>query len=394
MIKNNSIIEPLKDNAEKDKIYLIKEILSYIKNIITDDKLLQNLWIKGEISDYKAHNNGHIYFKLKEEKSILDGVIFNYKNKDLGINLEDGMKVVIKGKINTWNSSYQIIVEQIHSEGKGEIYFKFLRLKEKLQKEGLFAEERKREISRFPKVIGIVTSPEGAVIHDIIRVIKNKYPHVKLLVYPSLVQGDRAKETIVKGLEVLNNLSVDTIIIARGGGSFEDLMPFNEEIVARSIFNSKIPVISSIGHEGDVPISDLVADKRAPTPSMAADMAVPNKRDIVLILNNSEKGLRKWIVNSVNYKKQLLDELIGKKEFRQPYSILEFYQKELQSVKHRLNDLSPYSILNRGYSIVLQEDRIITSTKDINKGDTLSIIVKDGTINTEVKNKDGKRKDI
>lgn len=376
---------------QENKIKSVYEITNHIKGIVESDKTLQNILVKGEISNFKLHGNGYTYFTLKDEKSEINCVIFN---QEFDFEPADGVKVVVRGNIGTWRSSYQIIIEEIHLEGKGELYFKFLQLKEKLQKEGLFDKKYKRPIPNYPKTIGIITSLEGAVIKDIIKIIKNKYPHVKLLIYPSLVQGDGAKDSISKGIVILNSLPIDTIILARGGGSFEDLFSFNEEIVARAIFNSKIPIISAIGHEADVTIADLVADMRASTPTAAAEMVVPSEETILKFLSDGETSIISWIKGLLTRNYQSITELSNRKIFRKPQSILETYNQEYQIVEHRLNDLNPYSVLNRGYSITMNEDQIVSSITNINDGDILSTIVKDGTIDSKVKSKNEKRKVI
>ncbi|MEK6889368.1 MAG: exodeoxyribonuclease VII large subunit [Nanoarchaeota archaeon] len=370
------------------KINSVYEITRQIRKTIESNDNLQNIWVRGEISNLKLHNNGCSYFTLKDEKSEIKCVVFN---QEFNFEPKDGIKVVVRGRISVWKSCYQIVVEEINLEGRGELYFKFLQLKEKLQKEGLFEEKYKKSIPIYPKIIGIITSLEGAVIYDVIKIIKNKYPHIKILIYPSLVQGDEAKNSISRGIELLNSLTLDTIIIARGGGSFEDLFPFNEEIVARAIFNSRIPIISAIGHESDVTIADLTADKRASTPSVAAEISVPSEKDILKFFRDWETSLLIWVKNLMDRNNKLLKELSNRKIFRKPNTILETYDYKYSVVNNRLNDLSPYSVLNRGYSITMKKGEIISSVRDINGGDLLSTVVKDGTINSKVKNRDEKR---
>jgi len=249
------------------KIYSVDEIATYIKSLIEQDKCLQHIWVTGEISNFRCSNKGHIYFSLKDEKSIIDCAMFQRAAQHLVFTPQDGMKVIVEGYVDVYKprGSYQIIIEEMKLTGQGELYIKYLQLKAKLEKEGLFRNEHKKPIPKYPKTIGIVTSLEGSVIHDIIKVTKRRYPHVKIIIFPSLVQGNEAKHTIVRGIEILNKINVDIIIVARGGGSFEDLWSFNEEIVARATYNSKIPIVSAIGHETDFTIIDFVADKRAPT---------------------------------------------------------------------------------------------------------------------------------
>jgi len=393
-----------------NKIYSVDEITTHIKNLIEQDKILQDILISGEISNFRHFNQEHMYFSLKDENSILGCAMFRRANQDLEFMPKDGMKVVVKGHIEVYKlrGTYQIIVEEMYLKGKGELYLKFLQLKRKLKKEGLFEEEHKKSIPRYPKSIGIVTSLQGSVIRDIIKVIKRRYPHVKIIIYPSLVQGNKAKYTIVKGINSLDQIDVDVIIIARGGGSFEDLWPFNEEIVARAVYNSKTPIISAIGHETDIMITDFVADKRAPTPSAAAELVVPNEIELSNNLLNLENKLYKKTIGVVESYRQRIYYIIDRPIFKKPFSIIEEYKQFLdekgiqikQMMKHKIeilkgdlkifdgkiNALSPFSILNRGYSITLKGEEIISSIKNINSGDIISTIVKDGKINSKVKN--------
>ena len=416
---DSSAVSFKKENFEKidehltsgAKIYSVDEITTYIKNLLEQDKSLQNFWIKGEISNFRHSNNIHMYFSLKDESSIIECAMFQRANKDLEFAPEDGMKVIIKGGVDVYKlrGRYQIIVEEMYLAGKGELYIKFLQLKAKLEKEGLFKEEHKKPIPKYPKAIGIVTSLQGAVIQDIIKVIKRRYPHVKILIYPSLVQGNEAKYNLVKGIEVLNSINLDIIIIARGGGSFEELWPFNEEIVARAIYDSKTPIISAVGHETDFTIADFVADKRAPTPSVAAEISVPDVREILGLFVHLEKRLCKQTFSILEIKKQAVNQVTSRPVFKKPYMIVDTYKqnidekfiklkqtiinkteilkREIKGLDGKLSALSPYAILERGYSITMKKDKIISNTKNINRGDIISTIVSGGKINSRVQNK-------
>lgn len=399
------------DLKPNTKIYSVDEITTYIKNILEQDKGLQNFWIKGEISNFKHSNNIHMYFSLKDENSIIECAMFQRANQNLEFMPEDGMKVIIKGNIDVYKprGKYQIIIEEMYLAGKGKLYIKFLQLKAKLEKEGLFKEEHKKSIPKYPKVIGIVTSLQGAVIQDIIKVIKRRYPHVKIIIYPSLVQGNEAKYNLVKGIEVLNNINLDVIILARGGGSFEELWPFNEEIVARAIYNSKTPIISAVGHETDFTIADFVADKRAPTPSVAAEIAVPDVQEIFGLFVHLEKRLCKQTLSILEIKKQAVNQVTSRPIFKKPYMIVDAYKqnidekfiklkqiivnkteilkREVRGIDKRLNALSPYAILKRGYSITMKKGKVISNTKNINAGDIISTIVSNGKIKSKVQNK-------
>jgi len=393
------------------KIYSVDEITTYLKDLIEQNEILQNIWIKGEISNFKYHNKKNMYFSLKDENSIIKCAMFERANQDLEFMPEDGMKMIVRGSIEIYKSwgSYQIIVEEIYLTGKGELYVKFLQLKEKLEKEGLFRSEFKKSIPKFPETIGIVTSSDGAVIRDIIKIIRRRWPYIKLIIFPSLVQGNEAKHMIVKGIEILNQINVDVIIVARGGGSFEDLWPFNEEIVARAVYDSRVPIVSAIGHETDTAIIDFVADKRAPTPSAAAELVVPNGEEISSNLSNSENRLYKQITRIIESYKQQIYYMISRPIFKRPFSLIEEYNQvldektihleqvvinkieilrgEFRGFDGKLNALSPYAVLDRGYSITMREDEIISSIKNINRGEIISTIVKDGIINSEVEKK-------
>jgi len=397
------------------KIYSVDEITTHIKNLISGNEILQDFLVSGEISNFKHSNKGHIYFSLKDESSIIKSVMFDRRTQDLEFTPKDGMKVVVKGHVDIYKQwgTYQIIVEEMYLKGKGELYLKFLQLKSKLKKEGLFDEEHKKPILKYPKKIGIITSSQGSVVHDIIKIIKRRYPYVRLLIFPSLVQGGEAKHTIVNGITVLNQLDVDVIIIARGGGSFEDLSPFNEESVARAVYNSKIPIVSAIGHETDFTIIDFVADKRAPTPSVAAELVVPDKIEIFGNLVNLKKELCNHVMKVVESYRQQIDYIMYKPVFKNPFSLIEeskqwldekenhlkraiinkieILKRESKIFEGKINALSPFSILNRGYSIATSGEKIISSIKDINSGDVISTIVKDGEISSKVENKNENR---
>ncbi len=406
----------MKTNLKPDtKIYSVDEITTYIKNLLEQNRTLQNIWVKGEISNFKHSNNTHMYFSLKDENSIIDCAMFQRANQNLEFVPEDGIKVIVRGYIDVYKPKgrYQVIIEEMHLEGKGELYIKFLQLKAKLEKEGLFKEEHKRPIPKYPKIIGIVTSLQGAVIHDVLKVIKRRYPHVRIIIYPSFVQGNEAKYTVVRGLKILNNLNVDAIVIARGGGSFEELCLFNEEIIARAIYDSKIPTISAIGHETDFTIADFVADKRAPTPSVAAEIVVPNEIEIFNNLINLKNRLCKHVIKIAESYKQQIYYISNNKIFRKPFCLIDEYKQtldektiqfkqiiinkteilkmELKGFDGKLNALNPYAILDRGYSITMKKDKIISSIKNINEGDVISTIIKDGKIDSKVKNKNERK---
>ena len=386
----------------------ISEVNSYIKRILTNDAILYNLKVKGEISNFKVHSSGNVYLSLKDEKSKINCVIFkNNYNKDL--HLDNGSKVIANGYISLYerDGSYQLYINDIEIEGLGNLYIEFNKLKEQLSEEGLFDIKYKKSIPSMPKSIGVITSETGAVIRDIINVIKRRYPKVNIKLYPVNVQGSQSKYDICEGIKFFNNKNnVDIIIVGRGGGSIEELWSFNEEIVAREVFNSKIPIISAVGHETDFTICDFVADMRAPTPSAAAEIATPNLVDLEYKLDNIKDRLNGSVINQVNLDKNRIDyvfEKIG--NYLKLYTIKDkitqidkIYDKinfeientisiESERLKNTgiiLHNLSPLATLDRGYSIVHKEGEIINSIKQIKLKEELDIKLRDGNIKCNV----------
>ena len=286
----------------------VSEANSYIKRILINDPILCSLKIKGEISNFKVHSSGNVYLSLKDQNSKINCVIFR-NDYDKSLNLENGTKIIANGYISVYEreGSYQLYIKHIEVAGIGNLYIEFNKLKEKLQKEGLFDYQYKKPIPKIPKSIGVVTSPTGAVIRDIINVTKRRYPKVHIKLYPVKVQGQGSKEEICEGIKFFNEVHpVDTIIVGRGGGSIEDLWSFNEEEVARCVFESKIPIISAVGHEIDFTICDFVADMRAPTPSAAAEIATPSLEDLHFKLDNIQTRMNKSLSNIVEYDEQKL----------------------------------------------------------------------------------------
>ncbi len=401
----------MKQIKENTKIFSVDEITTNIKRILESNPNLQDVWIKGEVSNFKHPNEKHMYFSLKDENSLIKCAMFYRANNELDFEPKDGMKVVVRGSIDVYKvrGSYQIVIEEMFLHGKGELYLRFLQLKSKLEKQGFFAKEHKKNIPKFPKTIGIATASKGSVIRDIINVIKRRYPHVKLILYPCSVQGEEAKYTIVRGIEALNNLEVDVIIIGRGGGSIEELWPFNEEIVAKAIFNSKIPIISAVGHETDFTLSDFTADVRAPTPSSAAEIAVPNQKEINASLVKYKQRIYNQIYKIIKRKKEKIETIENRPLFKRPYLLVDPYKQildgkiekiqnimikkteilkaRIEGLNGKINALNPESILERGYSLTMRNDKIISSINNINEDDVISTIVKDGEIKSKVKEK-------
>ena len=409
----------------------ITQLSKYLKYKFDEDVNLRKVYLKGEISNFKAHTRGHYYFTLKDENSRINAVMFSSSTSKLKFMPIDGMKVLVEGKVTVYEATggYQIYVSDMLEDGIGNLYIAFEQLKEKLAKEGLFDKERKRKITKMPKKIGIVTASTGAAIRDILTTLKRRYPICETILFPALVQGEKAAEDIVKKIEIANTYDIDTLIVGRGGGSIEDLWPFNEEIVARAIYNSKVPVISAVGHEIDFTISDFVADLRAPTPTAAAELAavdintvneyletskIRNYNAINNIINNlkekisnlKESYVLKKPGNIYEVKEQKLDMLIDKlnininniieknkvllfkyKEsyiLNNPEMLYKFKSQHLDNIISKLQVLNPMNTLKRGYSITKLDNKVVSSIKNIKKDNLLTIKLKDGIIDTKV----------
>ena len=406
----------------------------YLKNKFDTDPNIQTLGLKGEISNFKGHTRGHLYFTLKDEGSRINAVMFStYANK-LNFVPKDGMKVLVVGRVSVYEPTggYQIYVNEMISDGVGNLYLKFEELKKKLSNEGLFNQEHKRPIPKFPKKIGIVTAPTGAAIRDILSTIKRRFPSTETILFPALVQGDLAAPDIVKQIKKADEYNLDVLIVGRGGGSIEDLWAFNEEIVARAIYDAKTPIISAVGHEIDFTISDFVSDLRAPTPTGAAEMAVPNIIDVKNFINQLNIRLNKDISNIIefnkkrldNYKtnyvltnplatfeikeqkldtlidnlnnkiknildnnKKRLDNVMKNYTINNPDTILNRYNNTYELLLNKLNLLNPLNILSKGYSVVKKDNNVIKDIKDINIKDKLNIKLYKGNINVIVEGK-------
>ena len=410
----------------------VGELTKYIKGIIDDNTYLNKVYIKGEISNFKYHTRGHFYFTLKDEKSRINAVMFSSSVKNVKFTPTDGVKVLVSGRISVYEATggYQIYVDDMIEDGIGNLYVAFNQLKEKLSKEGLFDVSHKRKIRRIPKKIGIITASTGAAIRDILTTIKRRYPVCETILFPSLVQGEYAKDDIVKKINLANTYTdIDTLIVGRGGGSIEDLWPFNEEIVARAIYNSRIPVISAVGHEIDYTIADFVSDLRAPTPTAAAELAVPDITTIINYLDSAKQRSTNAILNICTNKKKSLNKLEDSYVLKKPtviYEVLEqkldnlidnlnnkmnniieiykvrvfelsnsyvFYNKDivlkpkidkLGHIIHKLEILNPLSTLKRGYTITKVDNKVVSSIKSLKKDDILNIEFNDGKVISKV----------
>ncbi len=415
-----------------DREYItISELNHYIKGIFDDNIFLNKVYLKGEISNFKAHTRGHLYFTLKDEGSRINAVMFSYQTGSLKFEPVDGMKVLVTGKIAVYEPTggYQIYVSEMEQDGLGNLYIEFEKLKKKLAAEGLFDKDKKKAIPKTPRRVGIVTASTGAAIRDILTTIKRRYPICETILFPSLVQGADAAKDIVKKIEIANTYDIDTLIVGRGGGSIEDLWPFNEEIVARAIYNSKVPVISAVGHEIDFTIADFVADLRAPTPTAAAELAVPNIDTINTYLENAISRSTLSINNYLDNKRGQLSALTSSYILKKPTAMYEVKEQSLDYLIDRLNNsisknldnvkvrlyklvnsyvltnpdilykfkgqnlshlinklevLNPVNTIKRGYAIVKKEDKVISSVKKIKKDDIINIELKEGKINAKV----------
>ena len=382
----------------------VTDLNKYIKNKIDGDEMLNNVLVKGEISNFKNHYTGHMYFTLKDESSLIKCVMFKSYTTHLSFMPKDGMKVMVLGSVAVFERDgiYQIYAKAMKEDGLGSLYTAYEELKKKLEQEGLFAESHKKKIPFMPKTIGVLTSNTGAVIRDIINVSTRRNPGVHIRLYPVPVQGPGAAEKIAEGIKFMNeNKLADVLIIGRGGGSLEDLWPFNEEIVARAIYDSELPIISAVGHETDFTIADFVADLRAPTPSAAAELAVANIEDVretLKLYNNRYKvALKKKIeLMRLSYEKCMARPAYKNptQKINEQYMVIDMKVKALQNsmmlklkeaktsfVKEtaKLDSLSPLKTLTRGYSIVTEQDgKIIKSVNDLNSGEKVNLRLSDG----------------
>ncbi len=367
----------------------ISELNGYISKTIKGDPILQGVYVEGEVSNLKFHSSGNIYFALKDDYSKINCMIFK-ENQDLDRTFKEGDKVVCKGKVNYYDKdgSITLIVTHLEKKGLGELYKQFLELKARLEKEGLFDFDKKKPIPQMATKIGVISSATGAVIRDIYNVIKNRFPKVEILLYPSAVQGETASMDIISGIEFFNkekkSSRVELIILARGGGSYEELMPFNDENLAYSIFHSKIPIISAVGHETDFTIADFVADYRASTPSMAAELAVPKLTNIMEDLESKLKLINREMHNKTMFYQENLNGM--KNSLNQIMeSKLSNHELMLNSQKAQLMLLNPLNLLERGYATVYsEEEKPIIRANEVKMEDVVNIRFFDGTVKAKI----------
>ncbi len=420
----------------ENKYLTVSAITRYLKAKFDLDENLKTVFLKGEISNFKAHTSGHLYFSLKDEGSKINAIMFRNNASKLDFKPADGTKVLIKGRISIYEATgnYQIYVDEMTEDGVGNLYVAFEKLKKKLGEEGLFKQEHKLQIPKFPKKVGVITASTGAAVRDIITTIKRRFPICEVILFPTLVQGENAKEDIVKNIKQAENYNLDVLIIGRGGGSIEDLWAFNEEIVARAIYDCKIPTISAVGHEIDFTISDFVADLRAPTPTGAAEMAVPDLPTLENNINQLNIRLKEAINKKVKYQKLYLDSIKSSFVIKNPMIMYEnkkqtidlmatkvkelimrkyatnkeklnfirnnyiftkpemLYQTDKQNIKtiiEKLQLLNPLNTLNRGYSITYCNGKVVKDIKDIK--DEVSIKLHNGSFTAKVIEKEGEK---
>ena len=390
-------------------VYSVKQVNAYIKNMFTQDFMLNRIYVKGEVSNCKYHTSGHIYFSLKDESGSIACIMFAGNRNGLGFRMQDGQQVIALGNVTTYerDGKYQLYTKEIILDGAGLLYEKFEALKRELGEMGMFAEEYKQPIPKFAKRIGIVTAPTGAAIRDIKNVSSRRNPYVQLVLYPALVQGDGAAESIVKGIQMLDAHGVDVMIVGRGGGSIEDLWAFNEEIVARAIFECKTPIISAVGHETDTTIADYVADMRAPTPSAAAELAVFEYHALENYLDEKRLKLKRTLYQKIQLTRMQLERYRVKMNYLHPRTKLQKQQQrsldteqkmrsamenKLGMAKQRLaikieqmKGLSPLAKLNQGFSYVTSESgKVVKSVEHVSANDSLKIYVTDGIVKAKV----------
>ena len=390
-------------------VYSVKQVNAYIKNMFTQDFMLNRIYIKGEVSNCKYHTSGHIYFSLKDESGSIACIMFAGQRNGLAFKMQDGQQVIVLGSVTTYerDGKYQLYAKEIILDGAGLLYEKFEALKKELGEMGMFAPEYKQPIPKFAKKIGIVTAPTGAAIRDIMNISARRNPYVQLILYPALVQGDGAAVSIVKGIEMLDKHGVDVIIVGRGGGSIEDLWAFNEELVARAIFECRTPIISAVGHETDTTIADYVADMRAPTPSAAAELAVFEYQALENYLEELHLKLKKALYQKVQLERMKLERYRIKMNYLHPRNKLREKQQRSVEIEQKLCNImekklnlakqrfaiyiervkgaSPLAKLNQGFSYVSSEEgKVVKSIEHVQPKDRLTIYMTDGIVKAKV----------
>ncbi len=392
-----------------NSVYTVSQANQYIKNMFNQDFLLNNISVRGEVSNCKYHSSGHIYFSIKDRNGLLSCVMFAGKKRGLDFKMEEGNKVIVSGNINVYerDGKYQLYADKIEKEGTGDLYKRFIELKNELEEMGMISDEYKKEIPKYSMNVGIVTASTGAAIQDIINISKRRNPYIKLVLYPAKVQGDGAADTIVNGIRCLDSKNLDVIIVGRGGGSIEDLWAFNEEKVARAIFECNTPVISAVGHETDYTIADYVADMRAPTPSAAAELVVFEYNKLCEKISSYEENMRYRIDIKIRNYRNTVNDLLWKLNKMSPANNIQSKRQrladleirlydsinrktserrhQLELLTERLNGLSPLNKLSGGYAYISDDkNKPVKSIKKINADDELKIVLKDGNAKVKV----------
>ena len=411
-------------------VYTVKQVNAYIKNMFTQDFMLNRIYIKGEVSNCKYHTSGHLYFSLKDESGTIACVMFAGQRSGLSFRMQEGQQVIVLGSVSVYerDGRYQVYAKEIVLDGAGLLYEKFVKLKKELEEMGMFAPEYKKPIPKYVRTVGVVTAPTGAAVRDIINITRRRNPYVQILLYPALVQGDGASESVVRGIRALEEAKVDVMIVGRGGGSIEDLWAFNEEKVARAVFECSVPVISAVGHETDTTIIDYVADLRAPTPSAAAELAICNYRELLEMIRTERERMHRsmrrklevaslhtaWYAEKFRYlspsgKLKSMCQQLADYEEQIPKAMhqrLEQEQERTRKVQEmlpllmernlresrqqlairieRMKGLSPLAKLNQGFSYVQGSEGTVKKVADVKKGDWLRIYVTDGQIEAQV----------
>ena len=390
-------------------VYSVKQVNSYVKNMFSQDFMLNHIYVKGEVSNCKYHTSGHIYFSLKDESGTIACVMFASARSGLSFRMQEGQNVIVLGSVSVYerDGKYQLYAKEIILDGAGALYERFEALKKELEEMGMFAAEYKQPIPRYVKRVGVVTAPTGAAVRDIINISKRRNPYVQLILYPALVQGEGAAASIVRGIRMMEQQNVDVIIVGRGGGSMEDLWAFNEEAVARAIFECTIPIISAVGHETDTLISDYVADLRAPTPSAAAELAVYELSSVQIMCEEYKRRMYQQISQRIDFSRRQTEQMAFRLKVAHPRqklneqrqyladldsrmrirmnSALEESRHKLAIYIEKMKGLSPLQKLNQGYAYVTDKSgRTVRSIKDTKQGEVLDVYVTDGRVRTQV----------
>lgn len=395
---------------ENKKVLTVTQLNMYVKSILDSNTVLNDVYIQGEISNFTNHyKSGHLYMSIKDETGIIKAVMFRQYASSLNFTPKSGMKVIVRGRVSLFerDGTYQLYITAMRQAGLGDLQLAYEQLKAKLQKEGLFDTEKKKMLPKIPSRVAVITSPTGAAVQDIFNILKRRFPIVNVIMCPVQVQGELAAPQLIEAVKQVNEKNcADVIIIGRGGGSIEDLWAFNDETLAREIYKSKIPVISAVGHETDFTICDYVADRRAPTPSAAAELAVPDRDDLIIRFDRLKSNLKNSLTRTFKQNELKFESLMNKQCMKNPYFSITIKGQEVDLLENRmiksferiysqsnasflkvaskLNSLSPTNVLLRGYSVVYKDDKIISSKDDVSIGDEIKLNFSDGVRKAEI----------